>query len=106
MSAWSVDDLASLEFAEVLYGSLLGMKEEEGDNGTAEKGATLPKTFAPAFMHAAMRDARRAVFKMANGARSWGAYQHYGNPYLRLFSPRALNGTEATKPEKRKEPRK
>jgi len=121
-TAWSVDDLASLEFAEVLYGSLLGLIEEgeKGRGGERENldqnssrlpdnktsvSPSLSLPFSPSFMHAAMRDARRAVFKMANGARSWGAYQHYGNPYLRLFSPRALDEDE-TKPQSRNKPKK
>jgi hypothetical protein len=28
---------------------------------------------------------RRAGPSMAAGARTWGAYQHYGNPYFRFF---------------------
>jgi hypothetical protein len=36
-------------------------------------------------MQSAMRTARLAIAATPNGLRSWGAYQHYGNPYFRLF---------------------
>ena len=41
-------------------------------------------------MYAAMRDARRAIATTPNGVRTWGAYQHYGNPYLRFFDPTTM----------------
>jgi len=36
-------------------------------------------------MHVAMREARIEIFQKDYGVRTWGAYQHYGNPYFRLF---------------------
>jgi hypothetical protein len=68
-TAWPVDDEAARLFASRLYGELLGL--------------TRPGRFA--YMHHAMCEARRAVASTAGGARTWGAYQHYGNPYLRFF---------------------
>jgi hypothetical protein len=34
-----------------------------------------------------MRTAREAVLERADGDRSWGAYQHYGDPLYRLVAP-------------------
>ena len=36
-------------------------------------------------MWEAMQEARLAIFDSVGGARTWGAYQHYGNPHFRLF---------------------
>ena len=47
------------------------------------KGPMLP-------MHAAMMAARRAIATTSSGTRTWGAYQHYGSPFLRLFQPSAF----------------
>jgi hypothetical protein len=38
-------------------------------------------------MHHAMRMARLAIACTEDGASTWGAYQHYGNPYFQLFNP-------------------
>ncbi len=46
-----------------------------------------------------MRDARRAVATTPNGVRTWGAYQHYGNPYLRFFDLTAMYLHQATSNE-------
>lgn len=62
-TAWPVNDTAALEFARALYTSLLG----------------------GAFMHLAMQQARLAIADKPFGAGTWGAYQHYGNPYYRLM---------------------
>jgi hypothetical protein len=39
-------------------------------------------------MHLAMLRARLAVARTPGGAGTWGAYQHYGNPYYRILSGR------------------
>jgi hypothetical protein len=79
-TAWPVDDLAAREFALTLYAQLLGLVlETAGSQGFGRK--------TPEPMHVAMREARRAVATSPQGARTWGAYQHYGNPYLRFFNP-------------------
>ena len=69
-TAWPVDDSAAQQFALTLYRCLLGM-ENGGD---------------PVAMHEAMKVARQAIIDTSRGARSWGAYQHYGDPYYRLLA--------------------
>ncbi len=76
-TAWPVDDAAARRFALELYASLLGLGAEGDPFATQVR--------EPAPMHEAMRQARLAVAAMPSGRRSWGAYQHYGNPYDRLF---------------------
>jgi hypothetical protein len=68
-TAWPVDDEAARTFARRLYSALLG----------------LPPVAGFANLHRAMRDARRAIASDFAGSRTWGAYQHYGNPYFRFF---------------------
>jgi len=46
------------------------------------RGTTL---VAPVPMHVAMQRARLTIAATPNGRSTWGAYQHYGNPYFRLF---------------------
>jgi hypothetical protein len=36
-------------------------------------------------MHEAMRDARVTIAERSAGRLTWGAYQHYGNPYFQFF---------------------
>jgi hypothetical protein len=67
-TAWPVDDQAARRFARRLYSGLLG----------------LIKVGEPEPMHVAMREARVEIATRAGG-RTWGAYQHYGNPYFRFF---------------------
>src|ERR1051326_7317837 len=74
-TAWSIGDQAARDFAEELYRNLLG------DDVPAVQ------------MYEAIRYARHKVFRSvrADGVpdtRTWAAYQHYGNPYFRLFRPR------------------
>lgn len=72
-TAWPVDDGAALSFALQLYSGLLGIDAE----GKVQH-ELLP-------MHIAMRDARLAIAATGGGASTWGAYQHYGNPFFRFF---------------------
>jgi CHAT domain-containing protein len=67
-TAWPVNDLAARDFAKRLYNGLLGLDGKEVEP-----------------MHVAMREARIEIFQKDYGVRTWGAYQHYGNPYFRLF---------------------
>jgi len=67
-TAWPVNDLAARDFAKRLYVGLLGLDGKEVEP-----------------MHVAMREARNEIFSKDYGLRTWGAYQHYGNPYFRLF---------------------
>jgi hypothetical protein len=86
-TAWPVDDAAARTFAQTLYGALLGIArdEETGRYVSVLRGDAIPPSSFPSPMHVAMRDARLATARTANGLRTWGAYQHYGNPYLQLF---------------------
>jgi pimeloyl-ACP methyl ester carboxylesterase len=68
-TAWPVNDFAARSFAESLYRALLGIK---GDGQP------------PQPMYKALQQARIAIHGTAGGVRSWGAYQHYGNPYFKL----------------------
>ncbi len=74
-TAWPVDDHGARLFATTLYRSLLGQSDE------------------PQPMFKAMSGAREEVAGASGGgARSWGAYQHYGDPLFRLFSTQATVG--------------
>lgn len=82
-TAWPVDDLAARDFARTLYGGLLGV---EALDASGERWLPVP----PAPMHETMRAARLAVAEHPGGARCWGAYQHYGNPYFRFFERNSM----------------
>ncbi len=72
-TAWPVDDAAALEFALTLYTCLLGLTVDY-------------KKARPQSMHEAMKEARcKVAATNENGVRTWGAYQHYGNPNFRFF---------------------
>lgn len=77
-TAWRVDDLAASDFALTLYSRLLGL-DVNPDTPGAVRAAT------PLYLFEAMRDARRLIAARDYGVRTWGAYQHYGNPYFRFF---------------------
>ncbi|HKP03002.1 MAG TPA: CHAT domain-containing protein [Chthoniobacterales bacterium] len=70
-TGWPVNDTAARTFATTLYAKMFGL---DGD-------------FRPAYLHEAMRAARVAIARQPEGTRTWGAYQHYGNPYFRFFNP-------------------
>jgi hypothetical protein len=79
-TAWPVDDQAARTFALELYRHLLGIDfSVDGGVFRFRRGRT------PAFMHAAMREARLTIAGSPAGVRTWGAYQHYGDPHFRLF---------------------
>jgi hypothetical protein len=42
-----------------------------------------------------MREARHAIAEFPGGARTWGAYQHYGSPYFRFFDPETMEREKA-----------
>jgi hypothetical protein len=82
-TAWPVNDTAARQFALELYSALLGVRA--GDvPGRYAAGEVQP-------MYAAMRDARQHIWTSLEGAMTWGAYQHYGDPLLRLFDPRHMD---------------
>jgi pimeloyl-ACP methyl ester carboxylesterase len=80
-TAWPVDDEAARTFAHRFYSELLGLPPADGF----------------AYLHRAMREARKAIaVDLGGGSRTWGAYQHYGNPYFRFFqNPAGRNAAEA-----------
>lgn len=90
-TAWPIDDNAARLFAHRVYSGLLGL--ENPDNPEPE----------PIFI--AMREARCQI--ASQGGRTWGAYQHYGNPNFRLFDAESfqtgMDAAEISKavPEKR-----
>jgi pimeloyl-ACP methyl ester carboxylesterase len=77
-TAWRIDDLAASDFALVLYARLLGL-----DIDLEELDTIRPAQ--PLYLYEAMRDARRTIASREYGVQTWGAYQHYGNPYFRFF---------------------
>lgn len=85
-TAWPVDDSAVLEFALWVYCYLLGLRPR---SGKGPKYMNAP----PEPMHSAMRQARLQIAGQPHGVRTWGAYQHYGNPYYRFFDPQSMNGS-------------
>jgi hypothetical protein len=48
-------------------------------------------------MYEAMRYARLAIANAPTAARTWGAYQHYGDPFFRLLDSKALSQTALTR---------
>lgn len=83
-TAWPVDDAAALEFALTLYANLLGLSRVDARESHYEP-------IKPQPMHFAMRKARLAIAEAPGGARTWGAYQHYGSPYFRFFDAATMN---------------
>ncbi len=85
-TAWPVDDAAALAFSLRVYRGLLGL---------------LPG--GPEPLHEAIREARLEIAGMDAGGRdTWGAYQHYGDPWFRLAVPgMATKKAAATAPKKR-----
>jgi len=75
-TAWPINDWAARQFAHVLYCELLGLGETRSDGQS---------TAVPQPLHIAMQRARLALVTMPEGVTTWGAYQHYGNPYYRFF---------------------
>ena len=92
--------MAARQFAITLYSNLLGLAESPDQPNRYERASAAPD-YMPDYMHAAMRKARIAIAHTPNGIQTWGAYQHYGNPYLRFFDWETLrrkNDSDAAKP--------
>jgi len=89
-TAWPVDDVAARVFAVTLYANLLGIPSD----AVSTAGGPVP-------MHEAMKQARLAIARTPNGRTTWGAYQHYGNPYFRLFYEETGGKTTSKKTAKR-----
>ncbi len=67
-TAYPVADDSATKFACTFYETLLGVKSGR-----------------PSYMHEAMTTARKEIWKEGTGVQTWGAYQHYGNPWFKLF---------------------
>lgn len=102
-TAWPVDDAAARQFALALYAALLGMVDyapKPPDERAPGRPGSLPLPSVertgevpnPMAMYEAMRYARMAIVNAPTAARTWGAYQHYGDPFFRLLDTRALAG--------------
>jgi len=89
-TAWPVDDAAARTFALTLYSHLLGIQAPDSPGAVVQ----------PVFMHEAMKEARLAIARTQNGRTTWGAYQHYGNPYFRLFDEDPKRATASKKSRK------
>lgn len=88
-TAWPVDDLTAQMFATNVYSMLLGLRWNKGQNRYEPQ--------SPAPLHVAMRKARKAISENeAYDARTWGAYQHYGNPFMQLFDAASLQAAAGT----------
>jgi pimeloyl-ACP methyl ester carboxylesterase len=82
-TAWPVDDLTARMFATKVYSMLLGLSWNQQQNRYEPQ--------PPAPMHVAMREARKAISENDSyDARTWGAYQHYGNPFMQVFDAAGL----------------
>ena len=66
-TAWPVASNPARDFACAFYKEALGGESSR-----------------PRFMYEAMREARKSIRDTPSGSRSWGAYQHYGNPLFKL----------------------
>ena len=83
-TAWPVGDRPARDFALSLYAELLGIAYKGGPR--TDPGSYYVKASRPKPMYQAMRNARQAIANSSGDHRTWGAYQHYGNPYFRLFA--------------------
>ena len=93
-TAWPVDDTAALEFARRFYRGILGLRGE----------GSFPES-----LHEAMREARREIARLGpGGMQTWGAYQHYGDPNLRIIprgaqtKPAAASAKKPTRSARRR----
>jgi CHAT domain-containing protein len=75
-AGWAVDDLAAADFADTLYGRLLA-----GDD-----------------LGSATHQARKVAHAAYGSLNTWGAYQVYGPPAMRLSVPRDDTSTAAGMP--------
>jgi hypothetical protein len=88
-TAWPVNDAAAREFAVRVYSGMLGLKQSNDRFVEISDRSR----FEP--MHVAMREARALLASQRDyGIKTWGAYQHYGNPFFRLFQAGSVSETE------------
>ena len=85
-TAWPVDDAAALAFATRVYRGLLGLLATGAES-----------------LHEAIKAARLEIAKLGDGGRAtWGAYQHYGDPYFRIGRPPTTPASRPSKPARPK----
>lgn len=94
-TAWPVDDRAARDFALILYAGLLGLEPLRMVAPPSLLHSTAFRAVKPLPMYVAMMAARRAIAVPPSDTRTWGAYQHYGNPYFRFFDPAGIGGEPA-----------
>jgi hypothetical protein len=82
-TAWPVGDRAARRFALNFYSALLGLKLSWTPGQQQEWDVSGPSP--PMTISSAMRDARKDLAEKGIGNKTWGAYQHYGNPEFRLL---------------------
>lgn len=87
-TAWPVDDRAARDFALTLYANLLGLQISSTDQSPKQSLSDINRYQAAASqpIYSAIQAARLAIIDPPNDIRTWGAYQHYGNPYFRFFA--------------------
>jgi pimeloyl-ACP methyl ester carboxylesterase len=120
-TAWPVDDQAARIFALTLYARLLGLEipadnaDKEGNQTNRNSAGDALHSVAnnyqrsssgPGLMYKAMHHARLAAVKSLSGLRTWGAYQHYGNPYYRFFRLASEETIESSTPKETSEAKK
>jgi len=88
-----VDDHGARDFALTLYAQLLGLCPADGKNPLIDIN-NYQESNGGKPMHIAMREARLAIADPPNDIRTWGAYQHYGNPYFRFFAPAVMHNVQ------------
>ena len=82
-TAWPVGDAAALNFALTLYQELLGLEPASNQASPSPRFQVNHKG-TDRVMYRAMQKARLQVAADPDGRQTWGAYQHYGNPFFRL----------------------
>jgi len=105
-TAWPVEDRSARDFALTLYAKLLGLEAIHSDRGGERVPRQHPSILhsrlfqptTPLAMHQAMMIARRTIALPPSDIRTWGAYQHYGNPYFRFFDPAGMVPVEEAPP--------
>lgn len=89
-TAWPVEDRSARLFAITLYGYLLGLESDPDNEESGRFRLSEYRGVRPLPMYQAMQKARQLIAVPPNDTRTWGAYQHYGNPYFRLFEPASM----------------
>jgi hypothetical protein len=97
-TGWPVGDTAARLFARHLYGQLLGLDvsawPETLPDDPTQWPALARQARGPRPLYEAVRQARLAAAAAPGGLKTWGAYQHYGDPGYRFFAARRRTTTE------------